>query len=91
MCPEGDYAYDSLAWNEEYCAPEVGTIGKCDHWKYYDEQEKECKGCYGACKTCTGPNENDCLSCYSFESYLKDDGTCGCNDGYFMRIDPDPE
>lgn len=43
-----------------------------------------CKNCYSNCKTCIGPNLNNCTSCFSL-TYLNSLNVCvsDCGVGYY--------
>lgn len=51
--------------------------------EYYDNGH--CHTCHSMCETCTGPSENDCLSCAS--PLLRKNNKCvsSCDDGYYME------
>ena len=42
--------------------------------------------CDNLCKTCDGPNSNDCTSCY--ETFIFDGSSCMCDDNYFLNWYP---
>lgn len=41
--------------------------------------------CDSTCFTCSGPNANECNSCYAF-SRLSNSNTCKCDDGYYPVV-----
>ena len=44
-------------------------------YKYYNiDSEPQCQPCYKYCYTCSGPEYNDCLSCYEGDNRELDDG-----------------
>ncbi|CAO1381843.1 unnamed protein product [Diamesa hyperborea] len=55
----------------------------CDESEYFDNGR--CHPCHSTCETCTGPTENDCLSCAP--NLLLQNNKCvnTCDKGYFME------
>lgn len=49
--------------------------------------EGECKPCHKSCKTCDGPNANDCTSCNEDIRETLSNGECKCKSG---SIEKDP-
>ncbi|KAL4507714.1 hypothetical protein ABPG73_012402 [Tetrahymena malaccensis] len=51
---------------------------------YYYDSNYICQKCHSSCKTCKGPKQNQCTSC--FQTYfLQDDQKCSqCEDRYFF-------
>jgi len=55
----------------------------CECQEGYFAEVSQCTECHYSCKTCNGPNKNNCTSCEN--SYLKSDGTCHfCSDGTYL-------
>ncbi|KAL4480242.1 hypothetical protein ABPG74_020758 [Tetrahymena malaccensis] len=51
---------------------------------YYSDNNFQCQQCSPQCKTCNGPNINQCTSC-NYPLYLQDDNTCSiCELGQFL-------
>ena len=62
---------------------------KYSRWNF-DDINKVLYSCILLCKTCSGPNENNCLSCYKDNNpfiYL-DNGLCtaNCSSGYYPKL-----
>lgn len=50
--------------------------------EFYDKGQ--CHSCHSTCSSCTGPTENDCLSCAA-SLYLQETKCVSvCEDGYFL-------
>ncbi|XP_058061771.1 furin-like protease 2 [Anopheles bellator] len=56
----------------------------CDESEYFENGH--CHPCHSTCETCTGPTENDCLTCTS--NLLLQGQRCVnvCDDGYYMEV-----
>ena len=72
---------------------DVGTTScnaNCPDYFYHDSSEWICHQCHSRCESCSGPEENKCLSCSSSLT-LTSDGKCRmtCGDGYYMDSDMD--
>ena len=54
------------------------SAGNCPDGSYLsDVGQKLCSSCHDSCKTCSGPNSNQCLSCKNLAYYLIESlGTC---------------
>uniref|UniRef100_A0A182N4U3 EGF-like domain-containing protein n=1 Tax=Anopheles dirus TaxID=7168 RepID=A0A182N4U3_9DIPT len=56
----------------------------CDESEYFENGH--CHPCHSTCETCTGPTENECLTCAS--SLLLQGQRCVnvCDEGYYMEV-----
>ncbi|XP_041766317.1 furin-like protease 2 isoform X2 [Anopheles merus] len=56
----------------------------CDESEYFENGH--CHPCHSTCETCTGPTENECLTCAS--NLLLQGARCVnvCDDGYYMEV-----
>lgn len=45
--------------NHGGCVPHT----ECATVEYWDEEALECKACHAKCFRCTGPSEDQCLTC----------------------------
>ena len=55
----------------------------CECQEGYFAEVSWCKECHSSCKTCDGPNNNNCTSCDNL--YLNSDGTCqACPDSTYL-------
>ena len=59
----------------------VTGLCQCDAGYYFVAASGDCKACYAACKTCTGPATNQCTSCLTNAALSA--GSCVCQSGYF--------
>jgi len=56
----------------------------CEEGYFADQETFECLKCYPNCRTCSGPEATDCLSCEN--AYLHEDGTCRtCPNGTYLE------
>ncbi|KAG7490700.1 proprotein convertase subtilisin/kexin type 5 isoform X1 [Solea senegalensis] len=78
-----------------WCEDEFYTFGgECvDHCKegfFVDEESRECESCHRSCRTCGGPQYDDCDSCE--KGFTLDNGECvegktlPCSEGHFRNI-----
>lgn len=51
---------------------------------YYPSGINDCLPCNKNCYSCSGPLDNDCSTCDAGVIFNKDDGTCGCNDAFYL-------
>ncbi|KRX01901.1 Protein kinase-like domain [Pseudocohnilembus persalinus] len=50
----------------------------CDDGQYYDTDDKICKSCASHCKSCVGPDSDECTICYSGYEFETSDGSKQC-------------
>jgi len=53
---------------------------------YYEAGVLKCIICHHSCKTCIGPNSNQCSNCPDiilFKRNILSSGSCNCLQGYF--------
>ena len=48
---------------------------------YFDNYISQFALCNEKCESCSGPNENECTSCYN--DFILDNGRCKCKEGYY--------
>ncbi|KAL4498340.1 hypothetical protein ABPG72_013146 [Tetrahymena utriculariae] len=77
-CPQ-NYFEDPNIQNQELCS-------KCESNFYYDKVLQKCIQCNSFCKTCFGPKQDNCLSCFP-TLQLNLQGLCTCREGNSPVID----
>ncbi|KAL4493856.1 hypothetical protein ABPG73_010134 [Tetrahymena malaccensis] len=94
-CEIGMFVLDNVACVKESDCLEIGgrfmnninkTCDVCQIDQGYYQSEGQCNKCHSSCKTCSGGQYNQCLSCFE-GSILLDDKTCytcTLNDGYYI-------
>lgn len=73
----------------KFCLPADGTCVKTCKDGFYGDEKQECEPCHPMCRTCGGPEYDDCDSCED-DLFLKK-GQCvsksktKCPDGKFLN------
>lgn len=80
-CKEG---YANTVDDSNICILEKYIPIDCDEDQY--EKNNKCYPCHNSCKTCTGPNEDECESCDSDRNLEFDNGECECSEGYIEAV-----
>nr|XP_020458069.1 proprotein convertase subtilisin/kexin type 5-like [Monopterus albus] len=83
-CEEGFYIYDGRC------------VDHCVEGFFVDEESRECEPCHRACRTCGGPQYDDCDSCE--DGFTLENGEClegknlaPCPEKYFRNSEDDCE
>jgi hypothetical protein len=45
-----------------------------------------CNDCHISCAECDGPDSNHCTECKDNSTISETDGTCTCDEGYYLYI-----
>ncbi|KAL4467287.1 hypothetical protein ABPG72_016881 [Tetrahymena utriculariae] len=68
--------------------PQIGTCISCNTQNgYFVSKNAQCLKCHNSCKTCDGPNANNCLTCQDGQVILEQNNQCGVcevNKGFFI-------
>ncbi|KAL4499149.1 hypothetical protein ABPG72_017051 [Tetrahymena utriculariae] len=58
---------------------------ECSDGHYSDSEQQKCLKCHSQCKTCTGPQINQCLSCQNGKYLYNSNCVEQCPDGSFLN------
>ena len=57
-----------------FLCPDDKCVAHCKEGFFVDEESRECEPCHRACRTCGGPQYNDCDSCE--DGFTLENGDC---------------
>ncbi|XP_014467641.1 PREDICTED: furin-like protease 2 isoform X2 [Dinoponera quadriceps] len=66
------------------CAPE--NRSNCNSNQYYEDGQ--CKPCHSSCETCSGPTDDECISCPNPTLLQGKRCVSQCDDGYYSVVQP---